>query len=65
VPADVLPGDVYDLASLVLGELTYLHAITPNAAPVHGFEPDASGYRLPAHVDQLARTLEAQLASLG
>jgi hypothetical protein len=28
----VLPGDVFDLAQLVLGELAFLHAITPNAA---------------------------------
>jgi hypothetical protein len=65
VPSDVLPGDVFDLASLVLGELTYLHAITPSAAPVHAFEPLATGYRLPAHVDQLARTLEAQISTIG
>jgi hypothetical protein len=65
VPADVLPGDVYDMATLVLGELTFLHALTPNAAPVHAFEPAATGYRLPSHVDQLARTLEAQLAAIG
>jgi len=65
VPTDVLPGDVYDLASLVLGELTYLHALTPSAAPVHAFEPLATGYRLPSHVDQLARTLEAQIAAIG
>ncbi len=64
VPADVLPGDVYDLASLVLGELAFLHALTPQAAPVHAFEPAPTGPRLPAHVDQLARTLEAQLAGI-
>ncbi|CAN5831031.1 hypothetical protein BH11MYX3_BH11MYX3_33360 [soil metagenome] len=64
VPADVLPGDVYDLASLVLGELAFLHALTANAAPVHAFEPAPTGPRLPAHVDQLARTLEAQLGGI-
>jgi hypothetical protein len=64
-PADVVPGDVYDLASLVLGEISFLHSITPNAAPVHPFEPVVSGHRLPSHVDQLARTLEAQLATIG
>lgn len=63
-PADVLPGDVYDLASLVLGEIAFLHALTPNARPLHVFEPSPSGHRLPAHVDQLARTLEAQLGAL-
>lgn len=63
-PADVLPGDVYDMANLVLGELAYLHALTPSAQPVHAFAPSATGYRLPAHVYQLARTLEKQLTSL-
>lgn len=63
-PADVLPGDVYDLASLVLGELAFLHSLTPAAMPLHPFEPTSSGHRLPAHVDQLARTLEAQLATI-
>jgi hypothetical protein len=64
-PPDVLPGDVYDLANLVLGEVAFLHAITPAAAPLHAFEPLVGGHRLPAHVHQLARTLEAQLAALG
>ncbi len=63
-PANVLPGDVYDLANLVLGELAYLHSITQNAAPLYAFEPPTTGHRLPAHVHQLARTLEAQLTSL-
>jgi hypothetical protein len=63
-PTDVLPGDVYDMASLVLGEVAFLHSLTPNAQPLHAFEPVAAGHRLPAHVDQLARTLEAQLAAL-
>lgn len=63
-PPDILPGDVYDLANLVLGEVAYLHALTPNAAPLHAFEPDVGGHRLPSHVYQLACTLEAQLAAL-
>ncbi len=64
-PPDVLPGDVYDLANLVLGELAFLHASTPGAPPLHPFEPTATGHRLPSHVYQLARTLDTQLASLG
>jgi hypothetical protein len=62
--ADVVPGDVYDLASLVLGEAAFLHALTPDAAPVHGFTPLIGGHRLPSHVHQLARTLEGQLVAL-
>jgi hypothetical protein len=64
-PGDVLPGDVYDLASLVLGDVAFLHALTPDVQPLHAFEPPPSGHRLPAHVDQLVRTLDAQLAQLG
>jgi hypothetical protein len=61
VPSDVVPGDCYDLAHLVLCEVVYLHAITSKAVPVGAFEAGAAGHRLPSHVDQLARTLEAQL----
>jgi len=64
-PTEVAPGDVYDLAWLVLGELAYLHAMTPGAPPVSPLEPFATGFRLPGHVDQLARTLAAQLAAIG
>ncbi|HEY1549211.1 MAG TPA: hypothetical protein VGG28_15405 [Kofleriaceae bacterium] len=64
VPNEVLPGDVYDLASVVLAEVAFLWSLTPNAAPVHAFEPEPTGFRLPAHVDQLARTLHAQLGKL-
>jgi hypothetical protein len=63
-PKDIVPGDVYDLASLVVGELAFLHSLSATAAPVHAFEPGAAGHVLPAHVDQLARTLEGQLAKL-
>jgi hypothetical protein len=63
-PGDINPTDVYDLAHIVLGEAAYLHSLTPNAAPVAAFEPGGDGHRLPSHVHQLARTLEAQLASL-
>jgi hypothetical protein len=63
-PSDIQPTDVYDLANLVLGELAFLHSITATAQPLHAFEPGGSGHRLPSHVHQLARTLEAQLSSL-
>jgi len=63
-PKEIVPGDVYDMASLVLGELAYLHAMSSAAAAVHAFEPGSAGRVLPAHVDQLARTLEAQLATI-
>ena len=63
-PADIQPSDVYDLASLVLGEVAFLHSLVATAQPVHAFEPGGNGFRLPSHVHQLARTLEAQLATL-
>jgi len=65
VPAEVVPGDVYDLATLVLGDAALLHSLTSNAPQVYAFETNAEGYWLPGHVDQLARTLEAQLAAVG
>jgi hypothetical protein len=64
-PSDVNPTDVYDLANLVLGEVAFLHSLTSTAQPLHAFEPGGAGHRLPSHVHQLARTLEAQLKSLG
>jgi hypothetical protein len=63
-PSDIQPTDVYDLANLVLGEVAFLHSLTNSAQPLHAFEPGGAGHRLPAHVHQLARTLEAQLTSL-
>jgi hypothetical protein len=62
VPADVVPGDVYDLATLLLGEVALMYSFT-DAPPIYvPVEPSGDSHRLPAHVDQLARTLEAQLA---
>lgn len=63
-PSDIQPSDVYDLANLVLGEIAFVHTLTAGAQPLHAFEPGGEGHRLPSHVYQLARTLEAQLASL-
>jgi hypothetical protein len=63
-PADVTPGDVYDLASLVLVDVACVHSHVQTAAPVYAIEPGAHGYRLPSHVLQLARTLDAQLAAI-
>ena len=61
-PSDITPSDVYDLAHLVLGEVAYLHSLHEDAGVLHAFEPGAAGYCLPAHVYQLARTLENQLS---
>ncbi len=61
---DAAPTDVYDLANLVLGEVAFLHSLDGAHPPIHAFEPGGHGHRLPAHVYQLARTLDAQLAAL-
>ena len=62
-PADyvekVLPEDVYDLASIVLSEVVYLHSQTPgaeNAVPVY-----FPGLKFPSHVFQRVSILEKQL----
>jgi len=61
----VVPADVFDLASLVLGEVAYLHALKKNVAPPYPFEGNSPGRKLPSHVWQLAGTLEQQLTELG
>ncbi|MCE9575066.1 MAG: hypothetical protein K8W52_18085 [Deltaproteobacteria bacterium] len=63
-PAQVLPSDVYDLASLVLGEVAFLHALRPDPNPPYPFEGNAPGRKLPSHVHQLAGVLHAQLVQL-
>jgi hypothetical protein len=64
MPTDVVPGDVYDIAVLVMGEVAFLHSLMPNAQCVHPFAPLGRGHRMPSDVYQLARTLEKQLTSL-
>ncbi len=64
-PGGVVPSDVYDLASLVLGEVAYLHALKKDVPAPYPFEGNAPGRKLPAHVWQLAGTLEQQLTQLG
>lgn len=63
VPAEVAPGDVYDIATLVLGEVVLLHELTGHQPVLSPFGVSAAHW-LPSHVDQLARTLEAQLAAV-
>jgi hypothetical protein len=58
---DLQPSDCFDLAYLVLGELSAAHAAA-NGQPVPPYELHDAGHRLPSHVHQLVRTLEAQLA---
>ena len=60
----VLPSDVYDLATLVLGELAFLHGVRGNAQAPYPFEGNTPGKKLPSHVYQLAGVLESQLQQL-
>jgi len=60
----VLPSDVYDLATLVLGEIAFLHAVRQDAPAPYPFEGNEPGRKLPSHVWQLAGVLEGQLQQL-
>jgi hypothetical protein len=59
---EVLPSDVYDLSSLVISELAYLHSLIPGLAPPSAADVYEFGHKLPSHVYQLAGALEAQIA---
>ena len=56
------PGDVYDMASLIVSELAYLHAQLKDARPPYKIYPP--GLKFPAHVYQRAGLLETQLIEL-
>lgn len=58
----VTPSDVYDLASLVVSELSHLHSLLKDSKPVHlAYYP---GFKLPSDVFQRVGILEAQLSEL-
>jgi len=63
-PETILPADVYDMASLVLGEVAFLHALHPDPNPPYPFEGNVPGRKLPSHVFQLVGVLEQQLQQL-
>ena len=56
------PGDVYDLASLLVSELAYVHARFKVSQPPYNVYPP--GLKFPAHAYQRAGLLEAQLIDL-
>lgn len=58
----VTPSDVYDLAALVVAELSYLHAQLEDAQPHR--EIYYPGRKFPSHVYQRAGILEKQLIDL-
>ena len=59
---DIQPNEVYDLATLVISELAYLHAHVPHAIPPQPVR--LHGPILPSHVYQQAGGLLAQLQIL-
>lgn len=59
---DITSADVYDLAKLLVAELTYLHSLVPGLAPpVDALDP---GRLYPSRVYQRVGLVEAQLAEL-
>jgi len=60
--AEATPSDVYDIASLVVSELAYMHAQLPDAKPPR--EVYYPGRKFPSHVYQRVGILEGQLLEL-
>ena len=59
----VTPSDVYDVASLIVAELAYLHSRVSGAKPPEqAYYP---GIKFPSHVFQRAGLLQRQLEALG
>jgi hypothetical protein len=62
IDKDVAPSDVYDIASLVVSELAYLHTKLADAqTPRPVFDP---GRKVPSDVFQRVSILESQLVTL-
>ena len=60
--AQITPGDVYGLATLMVSELAHIHARLADAEPP--VPPYYPGRKLPSHVYQRVGILEAQLIEL-
>ncbi len=56
------PSDVYDIASLIVAELAYLHSVLPGAKPPRSVY--YVGRKFPSHVFQRAGILAGQLIDL-
>lgn len=63
-PTWIAPSDVYDLASLLVAEMAFLHGLSTDVNPPHAWEAGAPGRKLPSHVYQLAGLFEQQLKGL-
>lgn len=58
---NVVPGDVYNIASLIVSELAYLNKVIGSQSPVQSFYP---GRKFPSQVYQQAGILKSQLWEL-
>ena len=61
-PAQVVPGHVFDVAALLVSEVSVLYNELPVTEPV--FDSVFPGMKFPSHVYQRARMLEGQLIEL-
>jgi len=61
-PAQIRPSEVYDVATLLVSELAYIHSQLENADPP--VQIQFPGLKLPSHVYQKARVLLLQLSEL-
>ncbi len=61
---EAVPGDVYDLAALVLAEVAFLHGQAQDTNPPYPYEVHTPTRKLPSHVWQRAAYLHAQLEAL-
>jgi len=62
IPGAIVPGDVYDVASLVVSELAYIYVESKATIPIT-IEPDP-GRKWPSHVYQKVSFLKRQLNEL-
>ncbi|MFQ5777472.1 MAG: hypothetical protein ACE5IP_05645 [Terriglobia bacterium] len=61
-PTEIDPSDVFDIATLLVSELAYLHVqLQYTEPPTQAYDP---GFKVPAHVYQRAGILLRQLADL-
>ncbi|HTJ42847.1 MAG TPA: hypothetical protein VL463_12175 [Kofleriaceae bacterium] len=62
--AQVRPSDCYDIATLVLGEVAFLHALAHDSNPPAPYEHVGAGHKLPSHVYALAGALTATIGRI-
>lgn len=61
---EVLPSDCYDVSSLMISELVFLHSRVPNLPPPAAAEMYEVGHKIPSHCYQRAAHIEATLRAV-